>query len=254
MISVMTVMLAVAALSPVALAFAVVYPLSRKLCAALADWTVRTYPRLVFAILETYKRFRVRFYFENERELPDRYLVISNHQSLLDVPLYMLYFKNRARFVAKEELARNVPLISTILRVQEHCIVPRSGSPLRAMRVLDDFVERVWARAQIPVLFPEGTRSKDGSLGTFAAAGFRRILDRRPMPVAVFALDGGYKIATLDGVFRWLYNGSYRLKILKVYPAPSSKKEQMEILRESRELIGKQLDEWRGQVPATGII
>jgi 1-acyl-sn-glycerol-3-phosphate acyltransferase len=245
MLSVMTVMLAIAALSWLALAFVVVYPISGKLCAALADWAVLACPRIIFAILRTYKQFRIRLYLENERELPERYLVICNHQSILDVPLYMLYLKNRARFIAKEELSRHVPIISTILRVQKHCLVPRSGSPLRAMRLIDDFIERVWERGQIPVLFPEGTRSKDGSLGVFNAAGFRRMLDKRPMPVAVFALDGSYKIATLDGVIRRLYNGLFRLKILKVYPAPSSKREQVAILREGRELIQKQLDEWR---------
>jgi 1-acyl-sn-glycerol-3-phosphate acyltransferase len=245
MLSIITVMIALGSIGWLAVAFVIVYPINKRLCGAFADWAMRRFPRIVFAVLKAYTGFRVYLYVEKERELPGQYLVICNHQSLLDVPLYMLYLKDRARFIAKEELSRNVPLVSTMLRAQEHCFLPRSGSPSRAMKALDQFIERVWLRAQIPVLFPEGTRSKDGSLGAFYAAGFRRMLDKRPMPVAVFALDGGYKIATLDGVIRGMSNSAYRLKILKVYPAPSSKHEQMAILKESRELIQKQLDEWR---------
>jgi 1-acyl-sn-glycerol-3-phosphate acyltransferase len=245
MLSVITVMIALSSIGWLSVVLIIVYAVNKRLCGALADWTVRVCPRMVFSVLKAYSNFRVHLYLEHERELPAQYLVICNHQSLLDVPLYMLYLQNRARFIAKEELSHNVPIVSTILRAQEHCFLPRSGSPSRAMKALDLFIERVWSRAQIPVLFPEGTRSKDGSLGTFYAAGFRRMLDKRPMPVAVFALDGGYKVATLDGIFRRMTNGAYRLKILKVYPAPSSKREQIAILQEGKELIQKQLDEWR---------
>jgi 1-acyl-sn-glycerol-3-phosphate acyltransferase len=96
------------------------------------------------------------------------------------------------------------------------------------------------------VIFPEGTRSRDGSLGTFAAAGFRRIIGRQPMPVAVCAVEGGYKLATLEGIFRNLRNGIYRVKVLKVFPAPNSKQEQITILEEGKALIQAQLDTWRG--------
>ena len=42
-----------------------------------------------------------------------------------------------------------------------------------------------------------------------------------------------------------LKNGSYRVKILKIYDAPSTKEEQALILEESRKMIQNQLDEWR---------
>ena len=53
----------------------------------------------------------------------------------------------------------------------------------------------------IPVIFPEGSRSKDGNLKTFHAAGFRRFLNAAPMPVAVCAVDGGWKISSLTTEF-----------------------------------------------------
>jgi 1-acyl-sn-glycerol-3-phosphate acyltransferase len=246
MLSVFTFFIALTSISYFAVALIILYPINKRLCAALAGFAVRRCPRRLFAVLRTYKKFRVYLELENEHELPEQYLIICNHQSLLDVPLYMVYLKDRVRFVAKEELSRHVPIISEILRAQEHCFLPRAGSPSRAMRVLDLFIERVYKQNLLPVIFPEGTRSRDGSLGTFYAAGFRRMLDKRPMPVAVFALDGGYKISTLDGIIRGMYKGVYRLKILKVFPAPMNKQEQVAILQQGKELIQKQLDTWRG--------
>lgn len=222
------------------------YPISKKLCIKVSDYVVRVCAPRLFAILSVYKNFKFKGEKHLKDQLPEQFLIMSNHQSLLDIPLFMKFLPERnLRFVAKAELGRHVPMISEMLRVHEHALIPRKGSPSVAMKTLDAFAERVLQRGQIPVIFPEGTRSRDGNLGTFYAAGFRRILDRAAMPVAVCALDGGYKIATLDGIARYLKNGTYRVKILKIYPAPTSKKEQIQILEEGKALIQAQLDEWR---------
>ncbi|MDR1785369.1 MAG: 1-acyl-sn-glycerol-3-phosphate acyltransferase [Spirochaetaceae bacterium] len=245
MISVLATMCAVFAISYLALGFVILYPLNKRWCAALANFAVRRYPRIIFAILRAYANFRVLLSLELQKSLPPQYLVISNHQSLLDIPVFMLFLKDRARFVAKEELSRHVPIVAEILRAQEHCFLPRSGNMARAMRAIDSFAQRVWKEKLIPVIFPEGTRSKDGTLGTFYQAGFRRFLDKRPMPVVVCALDGGYRISTLDGIIRKLTGGVYRLKILKIFPPPLSKREQIALLQEGKELIEAQLKKWR---------
>ena len=221
------------------------YPISKKLCYKISTGIVKYCAPLIFAILSVYKNFKFKGDSHLKNELPQQFLIMSNHQSLLDIPVYMNFLRDRdLRFVAKAELGRHVPMVSEMLRVHEHALVPRTGSPSVAMKTLDAFASRVVARGQIPVIFPEGTRSRDGQLRTFYAAGFRRLLDKAPMPVAVCALDGGYQISTLDGIIRNLKNGSYRVKILKIYPAPTNKQEQMQILDEGKALIQSQLDEW----------
>lgn len=222
-----------------------VYPVSKKLSYKISDGIVHICAPLVFSILSVYKNFKFKGDKNLKEELPQQFLIMSNHQSLLDIPVYMNFLRDRdLRFVAKAELGRHVPLVSEMLRVHEHALVPRTGSPSVAMRTLDKFAERTVQRGQIPVIFPEGTRSRDGKLRNFYAAGFRRILDKAPMPVVVCALDGGYKISTLDGIIRNLQDGSYRVKILKIYPAPTCKQEQLAILEEGKSLIQSQLDEW----------
>lgn len=202
--------------------------------------------RLAFALFKTYANMEFIGERNLKTELPEQYLIISNHQSLLDIVALMRWLRGGdLRFVAKQELAKYVPLVSVMLKSDGHCLVKRSGSPSSAMKVLDTFAEKIKNSKLIPVIFPEGTRSKDGNLGTFHSAGFRRFLNNTPLPVAVCALDGGYKISSLRKIVKSLNGGAYRLKILKIYPAPQNKEEQVKILEEGKALIQEQLNRWR---------
>jgi 1-acyl-sn-glycerol-3-phosphate acyltransferase len=221
------------------------YPVSRRGALAVCS-TIPTYlAPLLFRLTHCYLGFRIIYGHYDKSALPPQFLVVSNHQSLLDIPLYMCYFRGYAmRFVAKAELGRYVPAVSEMLRTQEHCLIPRENNMRLAMRRLDKFARRVVERHQMPVIFPEGHRSRDGTLGSFSSAGVRRILDVSPMPVVLCALDGGHRIGDISGILRHMKNGTYRIKVLKIYPAPQNKQDQLHILEESRTLIQNQLDEW----------
>ncbi len=181
------------------------------------------------------------------KDLPKQFMVVSNHQSLVDIVVHLLYFQGReVRFVAKDALG-NVPMVGKMLKSQGHCMIPRKGGASIAMKALSDFGQRVMQKNQIPVIFPEGTRSKDGNLGTFYAAGFRRLEETVRLPVVVCALDGGWRLSKFDQFFRNLKRGAYKVKVLKVFDAPQNKEEEKLILEESKNLIQKQLDEWRAE-------
>ncbi|MDR3312396.1 MAG: 1-acyl-sn-glycerol-3-phosphate acyltransferase [Spirochaetaceae bacterium] len=228
------------------LAILVVSPLSKRGARYLAGVVVRYCAPMFFRVARRMLNFRVASSPDFTDVLPRHCLVISNHQSLLDIPLFMTFFSGRRlRFVAKQELAQGVPLISDVLRIQDHCIIPRTGDTGTAMERLDSFADRIVDQGLFGVIFPEGTRSRDGNMCRFYAAGFRRILTRRPMPVVACALEGSYRFATLGSVFRFMPNGCYRLKILKIYPPPQSKAEQLHILEESQCLMEAQLLRWR---------
>ena len=97
--------------------------------------------------------------------------MISNHQSLFDIVAYLKYFGGKkTRFVAKDTLG-SVPMVGKMLKTQGHCMIPRHGSPSVAMSSIDSFASRVLQKKQIPVIFPEGTRTRDGNVGQFYAAG-----------------------------------------------------------------------------------
>ena len=224
----------------------VAYAVYRPWCKKINTHIATVVSHRLFSIFSTYLNFRFVGDYSLFPELPEQYLLISNHQSILDIVVYMNYLGGkRVRFVAKKELADHVPLVSVMLKSDEHCLVQRTGSPSQAMRAMDAFAVRVQRNNWIPVLFPEGTRSRDGNVGTFHSAGFRRFISKAPMPVVVAAVDGGWNIASILRLATNLRGGAYRVKALKVYPAPETKEAQLKILEEGKALIQEQLAQWR---------
>ena len=231
---------------PVSILNILVYPINKKWSAKISDYIVKVLAPRVFAILDSYRNFHFFGYNETKKLLPEQFIVISNHQSLFDIPAFMNFFREKEiRFVAKDNLSRHIPLVSEMLRSHEHCMIPRKGSPMVAMKTIEKFGKRVIERNQIPIIFPEGTRTRDGNVGKFYSAGFRKLNESTKLPVAVCALDGGYSIRDLGHVMTNLKNGCYRVKVLKVFDAPKDKDEEAKILEESRVLIQKQVEEWR---------
>lgn len=222
------------------------YPVSLKTSVRISNYIVKVLAPRLFAILNCYRHFHFFGYNETKENLPDQFLIISNHQSLLDIPCYMNFFRDKElRFVAKDILERHIPLVSEMLRAQEHCMIPRKGSPMEAMKIVEKFGKRVIERNQIPVLFPEGTRTRNGNVGKFYSAGFRKLNESANLPIVACALDGGYQIRDLRHIMSNLKNGCYRVKVMKVFDPLKTKDEEVYVLEESRRLIQEQLNQWR---------
>ena len=204
-------------------------------------------PRLFFSLAHNF--LGCDFIFDNvsKRAVPERFLIISNHQSLLDIPVFFYFLaKYDVRFVSKKELGQWIPLISQVLRYQEHCLIDRHANQIQSMKRLDAFVRRAAAKRWSPLIFPEGTRSRDGYMLPFHTAGVRRMLDLEPMPVVTVAIDGGWKISDFASLSR-LKGARYRVRILNVYDAPANKKESAALLETAHTEISKQVNEWNGR-------
>ncbi len=117
----------------------------------------------------------------------ERYAVASTHASLLDWAVLLAHFPSPLRFIAKKELSR-VPIIGDYLRLRGVLIDRKRGIDSRraiAAAVADG---RPW-----PILiFPEGTRSPDGSVGPFRPGGLR-ILGEAGLPVVPVAIAGTWE-------------------------------------------------------------
>jgi 1-acyl-sn-glycerol-3-phosphate acyltransferase len=177
--------------------------------------------------------------------LPRVFMIVSNHQSLADIPAITLGFpRHGVRFVAKRELRRGVPYISRSLRLGESALVSRTrdfGEGQNELRKL----AAVSREGICPLIFPEGTRSKTGRLQEFYSGAVRVILERHPMPVLSVAVDGGHSIATIPRLLLHLRGATYRVKPLTLHPAPHGKKEIMELLAKMKSEISDQVASWR---------
>lgn len=224
------------------------YAFFRRGCAWVNKSITEKASFLVFSILKYYAHFDFYGDKASKKQLPKQYLVISNHQSILDIVVYMKFLSgDKMKFMAKYELINHIPLVSVMLKTGNHCIVRRHNSPSQAMKAIDKFTKVIKENNFIPVIFPEGTRSKDGNVNTFYSAGVRRILNNEALPVAVCALDGGYKISSLNAFIKGIKGDGYKVKVLKVFPPPTTKEEQLKVLEEGKALIEEQLKIWRSQ-------
>ncbi|HJQ83005.1 MAG TPA: lysophospholipid acyltransferase family protein [Candidatus Binatia bacterium] len=123
------------------------------------------------------------------------YIVVSNHQSMFDIPIFgALLASNFPKYVSKRELARWIPSVSYNLRRGGHVLIDRSDAPsaIAAIRALG---ERVRDGQCSAVIFPEGTRARRGALGEFRRAGLTALLDAAPeTPVVPIAIDESWRL------------------------------------------------------------
>ena len=211
--------------------------------------------RLLFSLL--YRSGGFRFLHEKGPvvKLPDRFLVIANHQSLLDIIVVMSFFGTcrKVRLVSKRELGRYIPLISSVLRIQRHALISRKGAAQQAMNELSRFGRFCERRGVCPVIFPEGTRSRTGSVGVFHSAGVRRILDAGgSLPVVALAIDGGWKVRDIRSLLRNLRGGYYHVQLVGIYEAPQGKKETLEVMAKCRDEISRVVDGWHDREQRVG--
>lgn len=98
------------------------------------------------------------------------YIFMANHQSNVDIPvLIQSLLRFQLRWIAKKELLR-VPLFGWAMWATKHIAVDRAD-PLDAMKSLERSRRRIAAGISV-VVFPEGTRSRDGQLLPFKKGGF----------------------------------------------------------------------------------
>ena len=123
------------------------------------------------------------------------YLIVANHQSMFDVPIFGgLLFTNFPKYVSKRSLARWIPSISYNLRRGGNAIIDRNdrGQALGAIRQLG---EQVRERGVSAVIYPEGTRARQGELGEFKAGGFLELLAAAPdVAILPVAIDNSWKL------------------------------------------------------------
>ena len=118
---------------------------------------------------------------------PEGAILVANHQSLVDIPLFLAAFDREIRFLAKQELGR-IPVFGRSMRAAGNLFVDRED-PRDAVRVIREAGAAMRGGAMI-VIFPEGTRSADGSIGDFKPGAFF-IARKTGAPLVPVFLGGG---------------------------------------------------------------
>lgn len=123
------------------------------------------------------------------------YLFVSNHQSMYDISIFGgILVKNFPKYVAKRSLAKGIPSISLNLRRGANALIDR-GDRDQAIAAITRLAQECQRRDVSAVIFPEGTRSRDGSVSPYRVAGIAALMDGAPdMAIIPTAIDGSWKV------------------------------------------------------------
>jgi 1-acyl-sn-glycerol-3-phosphate acyltransferase len=129
--------------------------------------------------------------------LPDGPLIFAcNHESALDIWVAFKLLPRSFRFIAKQELFR-LPVFGAYMRLGGHIPVDR-GNHARAVQALRRAGEAVRAGTSL-VVFPEGTRSRDGRILPFKKGPFV-VAKEAGVPVVPVAISGSGCVTPKDAI------------------------------------------------------
>lgn len=147
-------------------------------------------------LLGTYFILGSQIKFTKKFDLPIKkpIIFIANHQSMYDIPPLIWFLrKYHAKFISKIELTQGIPSISFNLKYGGGANIDRKDSKQAVAEILK-LGERMKHHNWSAVIFPEGTRSRDGKLKEFAVGGIATLLKRCPNALIVpVAITGSWK-------------------------------------------------------------
>lgn len=160
------------------------------------------------------------------------FIFAANHSSVFDHLVLQAYLPGQARFLAKAEVF-SLPFFSWVFTRAGHIPINRTNAK-EGMQSLDEAAEKIRGGLNL-VIYPEGTRSKDGAIHEFKRGGF------------LLAVKTGHRIIPVS------ISGAHRImptKSLRVYPGSikvvfgrpiavkgQSRKDQTELMTGVRQAI-----------------
>ena len=182
------------------------------------------FSRLVaVAVTKTYPPWRLRV----EGRWPGKgpYVVVANHQSLLDI-LMLSKLPREMKWIAKEELFR-VPWVGWMFRISGDIPVKRGDAESGGEALAK--ARRYLANGMNVMIFPEGTRSKTAKLLPFKSGAFRLAIEAG-VPILPIAVNGS--AAGMPKGSPWVRPCDAVAKILEPVPSTGYKPEEAARLRD----------------------
>ena len=127
---------------------------------------------------------------ESELDPQQPYVFMSNHISAADIWALYAVLPVRVRMIAKKQLG-SIPFFGWALRAGRFVFIDRQD-PHSAKRSMDEAAKRIREGVSV-LLFPEGTRSRDGSLKPFKKGGFHLAITAG-VPIVPVAVRGTYDL------------------------------------------------------------
>lgn len=166
------------------------------------------------------------------------YVFMSNHQSTFDIMTCLAVLPGIARFLAKMELFR-IPVFAQGMKAVGMIPIDRSNSK-KARTSLDKAVQDIKNGVSV-IIFPEGTRTRDGNIQPFKKGGFILALQGQ-IPIVPMVLTGAMQVMQKKNLY--LQKGSISIEFLDPVDTSSFNYEQRdELIKSIRDKIVARYEE-----------
>ncbi len=148
-------------------------------------------------------------------------IFVSNHQGIYDIPPIIWYLrKHYPKFISKKELGKGIPGISYNLRHGGSALIDRKN-PKQAVVTISKFADYLNKTHHSAVIFPEGTRSRNGKPKKFAETGLQIMLKKMPHALVVpITINNSWKLFEF-GSFPLGIGVNIKMKVHEPIPANS---------------------------------
>ena len=175
--------------------------------------------------------------------------VVANHQSLTDIlQVTLMSAPLVPAFVTRARYERWIPLVSTSARLLGSPFIdPRRDPGGAASRI-----EKAARELENGLLiFPEGHRSRDGSILPFRGTGLETMLRARPLPVYLVLNEGVYRVAGFADLLFRVHLIDAHSEVMGPFVPPADPSELPEFARSLRQALVDRLAERRAAAAAT---
>ncbi len=167
------------------------------------------------------------------------YVFMSNHLSAIDGPLLFMLIPQAIRVILKKESFR-IPVVGQGMRLVGFVPVDRKG--IRGgKRSIDRAVRMIKEKGYSFLIFPEGTRSRDGKLQPFKRGGFFLALNSQ-VPVAPVSIQGTFELMPKGAFF--IRKGKVRVRFHPAVPVRGFDRDSLpQLIEKVKKVIRSGLDE-----------
>lgn len=196
------------------------------------------YPAMIWARIMTWLTLvRVTVTGHENVQKGTSYIFVANHQGAYDIFAIYGWLGHNFKWMMKKSLQK-IPFVGYACLRAGHIYVDKSSAS--AIKHTMEMAEKQLAKGMSVVVFPEGTRTKSGKMGTFKRGAYM-LATEFGLPVVPVTIDGSYDVMPITA--KLPRPGHIRLTIHKPIEAENGQHEITQLITSSRQAIASSLPE-----------
>jgi 1-acyl-sn-glycerol-3-phosphate acyltransferase len=122
-------------------------------------------------------------------------IIVANHQSMNDIPPIIWFMRRfHPKFISKIELGKGIPSVSYNLCHGGSVLIDRKN-PVQAVNAIKKMANYIETHNRGVVIFPEGSRSRNGVPKPFKTKGLKTLLDNAPNAIIIpITINNSWKL------------------------------------------------------------